>query len=200
MVKRSDACVEHLRNAPDQLLGRKRLAGDGFPADALGNRDRLPLEVFPGLRRGRHLSRSGDRLPVRRLREARQLVVWRFPLHRGPLAVAVLERVLPDRVAAGALDLSLEVPERERIQIVDRRALRALEKKRRILKYHRIPLFGSLDDLFLLQFGDVRAAEAAQLCQDVLVVRADRVGADAQSAIYPELEKWSGISWQDRDG
>src|SRR3972149_5718244 len=105
------------------------LPGAAFPRVLFVIGGGFPPKVFPGLRRGRHLSRSGDRLPVRRLREARQLVVGRFPLHRGTLAVAVLERVLPDRVAAGAFDLSLEVPERERIQIVDRRALRALKKK-----------------------------------------------------------------------
>src|SRR5512143_1184034 len=167
------AAVEELRHAADQVLGLQRRAGDALAADALRDRDRLPLEVFPGLRAHGYLAGGRDRLPVLALREAGNLVVRPLGLFRRPLAETVDELVFEDRVAPGALDLPLEVPERERIEIVYRLALRTLKYERSILKRHRFPLFVSLDDLLLFQLGDLRPAVSAQLGQDVLVVGAD---------------------------
>src|SRR5512139_1125455 len=101
------AAVEELRHAADQVLGLQRRAGHALAADALGDRDRLPLEVFPGLRAHGHLAGGRDRLPVLALREAGDLVVRPLGFLRRTLAEAVDELVFKNRVAAGALDLPL---------------------------------------------------------------------------------------------
>src|SRR5512139_489847 len=95
------AAVEELRHAANQVLGLQRRAGHALAADALADRDRLPLEVFPGLRAHRHFAGGRDRLPVLALREAGNLVVRPLGLLRRPLPETVDELVLEDRVAAG---------------------------------------------------------------------------------------------------
>src|SRR5512134_2298182 len=165
---------EGLPAAPDQVFRLQGRPRDGIPPLALADGDRLALEVLARLGPLVDLGGVRDLLPVLALRVSGHLVVRPLGGDRraGPHAGDQLVR--PDGVAAGALDLPLEVPEGEWIQVVDRLALRAFQYERRFAERtaHHSPL---LDDLFLLELGDLGAAVTAQLGQDELVVRADRL-------------------------